>query len=371
MKFVDQVSIHVKAGDGGNGSVAFRREKFIEKGGPSGGDGGNGGSVRLVADPQLTTLLDYRYQPLQHAAGGQHGMGSDCNGRAAEDLVLRVPAGTLVKDAKTGEVLADLSTPGAELVAAKGGRGGLGNMNFATSTRQTPRFAQDGTKGEERDLVLELKLLADVGLVGFPNAGKSSLIARVSRARPKVADYPFTTLVPNLGMVAYKDGLSFVMADIPGLIEGAAEGAGLGHQFLRHVERCRVLIHLVDLSAEGPGRSPLKDFNILNRELQRFSPKLAGKPQVVAGNKVDLPEARARLARFRESLARRGIPVFPVSAATGEGVPALLDAVATVVFGGAPPSVRPKARPRTRTGARPTPAVRKPKARKGVARRKR
>jgi len=371
MKFVDEVSIHVKAGDGGNGSVAFRREKFIEKGGPSGGDGGNGGSVRLVADPQLTTLLDYRYQPLQHASGGQHGMGSDCNGRAAEDLVLRVPAGTLVKDAKTGELLADLSAPGAELVAAKGGRGGLGNMNFATSTRQTPRFAQDGTKGEERDLVLELKLLADVGLVGFPNAGKSSLIARVSRARPKVADYPFTTLVPNLGMVAYKDGLSFVMADIPGLIEGAADGAGLGLQFLRHVERCRVLIHLVDLSAEGEGRAPLHDLDVLDRELERFSPELAKKPQVVAANKVDLPEARARLAAFTAALRRRGIPVFPVSAATGEGVPALLDAVATVVFGGAPPSVQRASRPRKRTSAKPAPAVRKRPARRATVRRKR
>jgi GTPase len=371
MKFVDEVSIHVKAGDGGNGSVAFRREKFIEKGGPSGGDGGNGGSVRLVADPQLTTLLDYRYQPLQHAAGGQHGMGSDCNGRSAEDLVLRVPAGTLVKDAKSGELLADLSTPGAELVAAKGGRGGLGNMNFATSTRQTPRFAQDGTKGEERDLVLELKLLADVGLVGFPNAGKSSLISRVSRARPKVADYPFTTLVPNLGMVAYKDGLSFVMADIPGLIEGAADGAGLGLQFLRHVERCRVLIHLVDLSAEGPGRTPLHDLDVLNRELQRFSPELALKPQLVAANKVDLPDARAKLGRFTAALKRRGLPVFPVSAATGEGIPALLDAVATVVFGGAPPSLKRLPRPRTRTAAKSSPAVRKRTSPRGASRRKR
>ncbi len=371
MKFVDEVSIHVKAGDGGDGAVAFRREKYIEYGGPSGGDGGNGGSVRLLADPQLTTLLDYRYQPLQQAASGQQGMGSDCNGRAAEDLVLRVPAGTLVKDAATGELLADLSTPGAELVAARGGRGGLGNMNFATSTRQTPRFAQEGTKGEERDLVLELKLLADVGLVGFPNAGKSSLIARVSRARPKVADYPFTTLVPNLGMVAYKDGLSFVMADIPGLIEGAAEGVGLGHQFLRHVERCRVLIHLVDLSAEGPGRSPLRDWDVLNRELQRFSPTLAQKPQLVAANKVDLPEARARLPRFALALRRRGIPVFPMSAATGEGVPALLDAAATIVFGGALPSVEAPPRPRRQRAARPVPAARKRPARRRGAPRKR
>lgn len=244
-------------------------------------------------------------------------------------------------------------------------------MNFATSTRQTPRFAQEGTQGEERDLVLELKLLADVGLVGFPNAGKSSLIARVSRARPKVADYPFTTLVPNLGMVAYKDGLSFVMADIPGLIEGAAEGAGLGHQFLRHVERCRVLIHLVDLSAEGPGRSPLQDFNVLNRELERFSPELASKPQVVAANKVDLPLARARLGRFRAALRRRGVPVFAISAATGEGVSALLDAVATVVFGGAPPAVKRLTRPRTRPRTKPKVALRKASARRALSRRRR
>jgi GTPase len=370
MKFVDQVSIHVHAGDGGNGAVAFRREKFIEHGGPSGGDGGNGASVRFVADPQLTTLLDYRYQPLLRAKSGQHGMGSDCNGRAAEDLVLRVPVGTLVKDASTGELLADLATPAAEYVAAKGGRGGLGNMNFATSTRQTPRFAQDGTPGEERDLILELKLLADVGLLGFPNAGKSSLIARVSRARPKVADYPFTTLVPNLGMVAYKDSLSFVMADIPGLIAGAAEGAGLGHQFLRHVERCRVLIHLVDLSAEGKGRTPLHDFDVLNRELKRFSPELARKPQVVAANKMDLPEARARLARFAASLRARGVPVFPISAATGEGVPTLLDAVATVVFGGAPPSIEVARRPRRRVLKRAAAKAAGTRARRASARRR-
>ena len=214
MKFVDQVSIQVKAGDGGNGAVAFRREKFVERGGPSGGDGGNGGSVVLEADPQLTTLLDYRYQQHHRARNGEHGMGSDCNGAAADDLVLRVPVGTLVKDEDTGELLADLGTSGQRVVVAHGGRGGLGNMNFASSTRQTPRFAQEGKPGEERRLVLELKLLADVGLLGFPNAGKSTLIARVSRARPKVADYPFTTLVPNLGVVPYKDGTSFVMADI-------------------------------------------------------------------------------------------------------------------------------------------------------------
>ncbi|MBN8228832.1 GTPase ObgE [Corallococcus macrosporus] len=332
MKFVDEVRIYVKAGDGGNGAVAFRREKFIERGGPNGGDGGNGGSVVFVANPQLTTLLDYRYQQHHRAKNGEHGMGSDCNGHGADDLVLQVPVGTLIRNEHTGELLVDLSDPGQQFVAAKGGRGGLGNMNFATSTRQTPRFAQDGGKGEEITLRLELKLLADVGLLGFPNAGKSTFISRVSRARPKVADYPFTTLVPNLGMVQYKDNLSFVMADIPGIIEGASEGVGLGHQFLRHVERCKVLVHLIDMGAEGEGRKPLDDFNILNAELKKYSAELAGKPQVVAANKLDLTEARERLGPFTEALRRKGIRVYPVSCATGEGMQPLMDAVAEVLF---------------------------------------
>ncbi|MCP3101913.1 GTPase ObgE [Myxococcus sp. K15C18031901] len=334
MKFVDEVRIFVKAGDGGNGAVSFRREKFIERGGPNGGDGGDGGSVIFVADPQLTTLLDYRYQQHHRAKNGEHGMGSDCNGRASEDMVLKVPVGTLVKDHATDELLVDLSEAGQRWEAAKGGRGGLGNMNFATSTRQTPRFAQDGTKGEERTLRLELKLLADVGLLGFPNAGKSTFISRVSRARPKVADYPFTTLVPNLGMVQYKDDLSFVMADIPGIIEGASEGVGLGHQFLRHVERCKVLIHLIDMGAEGEGRDPLNDFDVLNRELEKYSEDLAKRPQVVAANKLDLPDAQARLGAFTEALRERGVRVYPVSCATGEGMQALIDSVAEVLFTG-------------------------------------
>ena len=351
MKFVDQVSIQVKAGDGGNGAVAFRREKFVERGGPSGGDGGNGGSVIFEADTGLTTLLDYRYQQHHRARNGQHGMGSDMNGASAEDLVLRVPVGTLIRDQDTGELLADLAAPGARAVIARGGRGGLGNMNFATSTRQTPRFAQDGKPGEERKLVLELKLLADVGLVGFPNAGKSTLISRVSRARPKIADYPFTTLVPNLGVVPYKDGTSFVMADIPGIIEGAAEGAGLGHQFLRHVERCRVLIHLVDLTAPGEDRAPVRDLDVLDHELARYSLELARKPQIIAANKIDLPEARERLPAFQAAMAARGLPVFPISAATGEGLGPLLDAVAQVLSGGALPTLRPAERPRRRPKA--------------------
>src|SRR5712692_1032772 len=328
MKFADEVRVVVRSGDGGNGAVAFRRAKYVEHGGPSGGDGGNGGSVIFVADLGLTTLLDYRYQPLHRAKHGEHGMGSDRNGAASPDLVLKLPVGTLIKDADTGEVLCDLAEPGQQFVAARGGRGGLGNMNFATSTRQTPRFAQPGKPGEEKNLLLELKLLADVGLLGFPNAGKSTLISRVSRARPKIADYPFTTLVPNLGMVQYKDGISFVMADIPGLIERASEGAGLGHQFLRHVERCKVLIHIVDLAAQGEGRDPMKDWQIINRELARHSAQLAEKPQVLAANKIDLPFARERLPRFTSAMKRKGHAVFAISAATGEGIPALLDATA-------------------------------------------
>ena len=284
MKFVDEVRIFVKAGDGGNGAVAFRREKYVDRGGPNGGDGGDGGSVIFEANPQLTTLLDYRYQQHHRARSGENGMGSDCNGRSSEDLLLKVPVGTIIRDVDTEEVLADLNTAGERTVVCKGGRGGLGNMNFATSTRQTPRFAQDGTKGEERTLRLELKLLADVGLLGYPNAGKSTLISVVSRARPKIADYPFTTLVPNLGLVQYKDGLSFVMADIPGIIEGASEGVGLGHQFLRHVERCKVLIHLLDMGTEVEDRAPLLFYRSQYSRLVGHLPPLGKKICLVVGH---------------------------------------------------------------------------------------
>ncbi len=333
MKFVDEVRIHVKAGDGGNGAVAWRREKFIPRGGPAGGDGGNGGDVVLVVDPQLSTLLDYRYVREHRARSGESGGGSDMNGQDGPDLELRVPPGTIVKDAATGEQLADLGTAGERFVAAKGGRGGLGNMNFATSTNQAPRYAEDGTPGVEKDLVLELKLLADVGIVGYPNVGKSTLISRISRARPKIADYPFTTLVPNLGVVSWRER-SFVVADIPGLIEGAHEGAGLGHRFLRHVERCRVLLHLVEGASQEPGRSPRADFEALNRELALHSPELARKPQILAVTKIDVTEARAEGEKFKKLLARRKrpVPVHLVSAVTGEGVTALLDAAAKVIF---------------------------------------
>jgi GTP-binding protein len=360
MKFVDEVRIYVKAGDGGNGAVAFRREKYVDRGGPNGGDGGNGGSVIFEADPQLTTLLDYRYQQHHRARNGENGMGSDCNGRSSDDLVLKVPVGTIIRDADTEEVLADLNTAGERMVVCKGGRGGLGNMNFATSTRQTPRFAQDGTPGEERTLRLELKLLADVGLLGFPNAGKSTLISIVSRARPKIADYPFTTLVPNLGLVQYKDGLSFVMADIPGIIEGASEGVGLGHQFLRHVERCKVLIHLLDMGAEGEGREPLHDFDVLNTELRKYSEELSRKPQVVAANKLDLPHAQERLGPLTEAMRERGIAVFPVSCATGMGMQPLLDAVAEVLFTGRTDKLRVEPPPKARVEKKAPPAQRQP-----------
>jgi GTP-binding protein len=358
MKFVDEVRIFVKAGDGGNGAVAFRREKYVDRGGPNGGDGGDGGSVIFEADPQLTTLLDYRYQQHHRARSGENGMGSDCNGRSSDDLVLRVPVGTIIRDVDTEEVLADLNTAGERTVVCKGGRGGLGNMNFATSTRQTPRFAQDGTKGEERTLRLELKLLADVGLLGYPNAGKSTLISVVSRARPKIADYPFTTLVPNLGLVQYKDGLSFVMADIPGIIEGASEGVGLGHQFLRHVERCKVLIHLLDMGTEVEDRDPLKDFDVLNEELRKYSAELSHKPQVVAANKLDLPHAQERLGKVTEEMRKRGIAVFPVSCATNQGMQPLLDAVAEVLFTGRTDKlhVEPPPKPRAEKKAAPAPA---------------
>ena len=353
MKFVDQVKIHVKAGDGGDGCVAFRREKYIERGGPSGGDGGKGGDVVFITDPQLTTLLDFSYQPRHFAHNGQGGMGSDCNGSNADDLVVRVPIGTVVKDQTTGAELFDLSKADERTVIAKGGKGGLGNMNFATSVRQAPRFAEPGRDGEEKVLILELKLLADVGIVGYPNAGKSTLVSRLSKARPKIADYPFTTLVPQLGVVAYHDK-SFVLADIPGLIEGASQGVGLGHQFLRHVERCRVLIHLVDCGGIDPERTPLEDFDAINRELELHSPGLADKPQVVAGNKLDLTGAPEHFAKFKQAVERRGIQALGISAATGLGLDALLDRVAPLLF--APAPLRAKAKPK-----RPPPGSAKPR----------
>ncbi|RJQ32946.1 MAG: GTPase ObgE [Peptococcaceae bacterium] len=324
--FFDQAKIYLKGGDGGNGCVAFRREKYVPEGGPWGGDGGRGGSVILRADEGLRTLVDFRYKRHYKAERGRHGQGKNMNGAAGADLVLRVPAGTVIKDADTGELLADLVENGQEVVAACGGRGGRGNARFVTFENKAPAMAEKGEPGEERWLELELKLLADVGLVGFPNAGKSTLLARVSAARPKIAGYPFTTLVPNLGVVRLEEGRSFVVADIPGLIEGAHAGAGLGHDFLRHTARTRLLVHVLD-TAGTEGRDPVEDFRVTSRELLSYDPALGGRLQVIAANKMDLPGARENLARMKDVYEHQ-YKIFPVSAATGEGVDDLLYHVA-------------------------------------------
>jgi len=329
MQFIDEAVIHIKAGDGGNGSAAFRREDGVPRGGPSGGDGGNGGSIILVADPQLSSLLDYKYKRRYTADRGEDGRNKDQYGAAGGDLVLRVPIGTVViaePATSTDEApVADLADPGARFVLAQGGVGGRGNIHFKTPWNQAPRTAEPGTLGEERTVRLELKLLADVGLLGYPNVGKSTFISRVSRARPKVADYPFTTLVPNLGVVQMSDERHFVIADIPGLIEGASEGAGLGHQFLRHVERCRVLLHIVEGTyLTGPERTPLHDFDVINAELARYAPELAGKPQVVVLNKIDAT-ASEDVDGHRRAFADRGVELLTISAATGAGINVVLE----------------------------------------------
>jgi GTP-binding protein len=324
--FVDEAKIYVKAGDGGRGCVSFRREKFVPLGGPDGGDGGRGGDVILQADKTLQTLLDYSYRQHHKAQRGAHGQGSDKHGRRGEDCVLRVPVGTVVRDLETGEVLADLCEDGARVVVARGGRGGRGNARFKSPTNRAPRFAEEGQPGEERWLLLELKLLADVGIMGYPNAGKSTLISRISAARPKIADYPFTTLTPNLGVVKRPNYQSFVVADIPGLIEGSHAGKGLGSRFLRHIERTALLVHLIDCTPQE-GRSPAGDFEALNRELELFDPALAARPQIVACNKMDIPEARANFELHRPYFEERGLEAYPISAATGEGVEALVNAL--------------------------------------------
>jgi GTP-binding protein len=324
--FVDEVLIHVKGGGGGDGCVSMRREKHVPRGGPDGGDGGHGGSVIMVADPNLTTLIDFRYQRDYKAGRGENGSGNQKHGANGADIVLRVPVGTLLTDVATGEVVADFVRPGQREVVASGGKGGRGNSNFATSTHQTPRFAEKGEPTEERDIRMELKLLADVGLIGFPNVGKSTLIARVSAARPKIADYPFTTLVPNLGVVRMEDSQSFVVADNPGLIEGAHTGAGLGHQFLRHVERTRLLVHLIDVSGLT-GRDPWEDFRIVNQELAAYSERLSERGQIVALNKADMPDAPPLVADLTKRLEAEEYTVFPISALTGQGVQPLLYAI--------------------------------------------
>jgi GTPase len=332
MSFIDEVKIHVKSGDGGAGCVSFRREKFIPLGGPDGGDGGKGGDVVCKVSPQLSTLLDLRQHPHQKAGRGRNGMGKDRHGANGETLEILLPQGTVVKDAETGEILADLAEPDAAIVLMKGGRGGQGNARFKTATHKTPKFAQPGEPGEERWIRLELKLMADVGLLGMPSVGKSSLITKLSAARPKIADYPFTTLEPNLGVVQYKNYRSFVMADIPGLIEGASDGAGLGHRFLKHLERTGQLLHLLDLSWM-PDRDPIAEYEALNRELAKFDPELAEKRQTVVINKIDLPNVRENLQEVLPYFQERGIKVFPISAVTGEGIAELLDDIAFNLWG--------------------------------------
>ena len=327
--FVDEAKIEVKGGDGGNGQLSFRREKYVPRGGPDGGDGAPGGSVVAVVDPHVRTLLDFTYRPRYLAPDGGHGTQRRGRGKTGADLEVRLPVGTVVRTAENGEVVVDLTEPGQRAVLARGGRGGRGNAHFATSTRRAPRFAERGEPGQSRRLKLELKLLADVGLLGFPNVGKSSLIARVSAARPKIASYPFTTLVPNLGVVRVEEGRSFVIADLPGLIEGAHRGAGRGHDFLRHVERTRLLIHMLDVAA--PERDPLADFAILNRELQLYDESLSKKPQLVALNKIDLEPPEDRLAEIEGALRRDGCTTVRISAATGRGVGELLQKTAQVL----------------------------------------
>ncbi|MGI6451362.1 MAG: GTPase ObgE [Desulfitobacteriia bacterium] len=326
--FYDRAKIYVKAGDGGAGAVSFRREKYVPLGGPNGGDGGRGGNIILVADEGLRTLVDFRYRRHYKAERGEHGQGKDRHGKGAEDLTLSIPVGTIVKDDASGEILADLTKHGQKVVIAKGGRGGRGNARFISNTNKAPTVAEKGEPGEERWLLLELKLLADVGLVGFPNVGKSTLISRVSAARPKIADYHFTTLVPNLGVVKVEDE-SFVMADIPGIIEGAHTGAGLGHEFLRHIERTRLLLHVLDISG-SEGRDPLQDFEIISRELKAYSPALAERTMLVVPNKMDVQGAAENLQRLREFLKEQ-YEIFPISAVTGEGIEALLHRIIQVL----------------------------------------
>lgn len=330
MKFVDEVKIFIRAGHGGPGCVSFRREKFIPRGGPDGGNGGKGGDIIFRTSVSHRTLLDLRYQQHYLAKNGEPGSGNNRSGKSADDLEIVVPVGTVVKDFETQEVLADLSTNGQTFIIGRGGIGGKGNAHFATSTHQTPRFAQEGMPGDERWLKLELKLLADVGIVGFPNAGKSTFISRVSAARPKIADYPFTTLTPHLGVVKHLDSNSFVMADIPGLIPGAHEGHGMGIQFLKHVERTSLLLHIIDISTE-PDIDAWANFQAINKELGFYNPQLLDKPQIVALNKIDLPHVKERVKKEVARFRKKGIILHPFSAATGEGVTEILNKIIEIL----------------------------------------
>jgi len=326
MKFVDEVKIYVKAGHGGSGCVSFRREKFVPKGGPDGGDGGKGGDVIFRATESHHTLLDLKYKQHQIAKNGGHGSGNHRTGKSAADLEIPVPVGTVIRNFDTGEELADLSENGGTFIAARGGIGGKGNAHFTTSTHQTPRFAQEGMEGEEFTLKLELKLLADVGIIGFPNAGKSTFISRVSAAKPKIADYPFTTLTPHLGVVKYRDNRSFVLADIPGLIPGAHEGLGMGDKFLKHVERTSLLLHILDISTE-PHTDAWTNFTTINQELERYNPEMMEKPQIVALNKIDLPHVRDNAKKQVALFKKKGIILHTFSAVTGEGLKELLNKI--------------------------------------------
>ena len=324
--FIDKARITVRAGNGGNGAIAFHREKYVAAGGPDGGDGGRGGSIILKVDDHMSTLMDFRYKRKYAAASGCDGQGGRKSGRDGESLTIRIPRGTLVRDAETNEIIVDMS--GSEpYVLCRGGRGGWGNSHFATPTRQVPRFAKAGLPGESHDVILELKLLADVGLVGFPNVGKSTLLSVVSKAQPKIANYHFTTLFPNLGVVWVDEGVSFVMADIPGIIEGASEGAGLGHDFLRHIDRCRLLVHVVDVSG-SEGRDPVADFDAINEELKQYSPDLAERPQIVAANKTDIMEDSGNLEALRAHVEALGYPLFEISAAAHKGTRELVNRIA-------------------------------------------
>ena len=328
--FTDYTKIIIKAGDGGNGAVAFHREKFVAAGGPDGGDGGNGGSIYFQVDKDKNTLIDFRYNRKFKAQYGENGIGNNCNGKYGENLIIKVPIGTVVKDAETGKVIADLSTPNQKELILKGGKGGRGNQHFATSTRQVPRFSEDGEKGEEVEVILELKLLADVGLLGFPNVGKSTFLSVVTDAKPKIANYHFTTLVPNLGVVKTKDGNGFVIADIPGIIEGASEGVGLGIRFLRHVERTRLLLHFLDVSGLE-GRNPVEDFYAINTELKKYSEKLAGRKQIIVANKIDAIQDDKLLKEVEELAKKEGLELYKISAATKQGVTELIDHVTEVL----------------------------------------
>ena len=328
--FVDYAKITIKSGDGGDGAATFRREKYVAAGGPDGGDGGRGGDIYFVVDPDSNTLIDFRYTKKFKAENGQNGSGGHKYGKSGNDLYVKVPLGTIVKDAETGKVLADLSNPGQKELILKGGRGGKGNSHFATSTRQAPRFAIDGEKGKEKELILELKLLADVGLVGFPNVGKCTILSRVTKATPKIADYHFTTIDPNLGVVKTEHGDSFVLADIPGIIEGASEGVGLGIQFLRHVERTRLLLHVVDI-ASVEGRNPIEDYNKINEELKKYSEKLANKKQIIVANKIDSMQDDSYLIELEKIAKDSDTKLYKISAVTGEGLNELFNDVAKIL----------------------------------------